>query len=72
MPPDAASDCELIAAELADHIVTKPQIGQNVCDGCGVITDEFGVDPKHGKILCVKPNNCFKKSFTSAGAEAQE
>jgi hypothetical protein len=72
MPPDAASDCELIAAELADVVEIQPQIGQNVCDSCGAVTSEFGVDPKRGKVLCVKPNNCFKKAFTSAGAEAQE
>ena len=72
MPPDAASDCELIASEFAEHMVATPQIGQNICDRCGAVTDEFGVDPKRGKILCVRPNNCFKLSFTSAGAEAQE
>jgi len=72
MPPDAASDCELISAEFAEQIVATPQIGQNVCDKCGAVTDEFGVDPKRGRVLCVKPNNCFKSAFTSSGAEAQE
>ncbi|KKM25273.1 hypothetical protein LCGC14_1596660 [marine sediment metagenome] len=70
MPPDAASDCELIASELGSHPIFKPQLGQQQCDMCGEHTDEFGVDPKSDKVLCLKPNNCFKKHFTVGGAEA--
>ncbi len=70
MPPDAASDCELIASELGEQDIIRPQVGMEKCDSCGSMTDEFGVDTKKGKILCVKPNGCFKKKFSNAGAEA--
>jgi len=72
MPPDAVSDCELLAAELSSKVSIKPRLGQEQCDSCQEYTDEFGVDPTRGKILCVKPNNCFKKSFNRIGAEASE
>lgn len=72
MPPDAASDCELIASEVGDQIITRPDIGTVRCDECGSLTDEFGVDPNKNKVLCIKPNGCFRKSFTNAGAEAVE
>lgn len=71
MPPDAASDCEVIAHELGDHSTQQTQIGMSQCDQCGEYTDEFVVDPKRNKILCMKPNNCFKKRHTSAGAQSE-
>jgi len=71
MPPDAASDCELISSELGSKVSNKPQIGQEQCDSCGAMTDEFAVDNKRGRILCVRPNNCFKKTFNHAGAQAE-
>jgi hypothetical protein len=71
MPPDAASDCEVIASELGTIVSSKPQLGQEKCDSCGAMTDEFAVDNKRGRILCVRPNNCFKKNFTNAGAQAE-
>ena len=70
MPPDAVSDCELLASELAVQSSVTPKLGQEQCDKCREYTDEFGVDNKSGKILCVKPNNCFKKSYNRLGAEA--
>lgn len=70
MPPDAAADCEVIANELGERTLLKPQLGQEKCDECGEYTNEFGVDSKRGKILCIRPNNCFKKHFTSSGAES--
>lgn len=71
MPPDAASDCELLAAELAHVITNKSQIGMVKCDSCGEMTDEFGVDQKHNKVLCIKPGNCFRKQYTHAGAQTE-
>lgn len=71
MPPDAASDCELLASELGEKVIARPDVGTAVCDACGTITSEFGVDPKNDKVLCVRPNGCFKKAFTNAGAEAE-
>jgi len=71
MPPDAASDCEVIAAELGGGIVAQPQVGMAQCDNCGAMTDEFGVDQKGNKVLCMKPNNCFRKHHTNAGAQAE-
>ena len=72
LPPDAASDCEILASELGEEQQIKPQLGMEKCDGCGSMTDEFGVDNKRCKLLCIKPNNCFKKSFTTGGAEGVE
>jgi len=72
MPPDAASDCELLASEFGDKEIVKHDIGKERCDGCGVLTEEFGVDTSTGKILCVRPNGCFRKKFTSGGAESHE
>lgn len=72
MPTDAASDCEILAAELAETNIARPQVGQEKCDKCGAFTDEFGVDAAFNKILCVKPNNCFRKKFTNAGAGSVE
>lgn len=71
MPPDAASDCEVIASEFAEQIITRPEVGTVKCDSCGSLTDEFGVDPKRNKVLCIKPKNCFKKAFMNVGAEAE-
>lgn len=71
MPPDAASDCEVIASEFSEQVITRPEVGAMRCDFCGSMTDEFGVDPKKNKVLCVKPNNCFKKAFINAGAESE-
>ena len=70
MPPDAATDCELLASELGGAAVQKPQIGQEKCDGCGLLTDQFGV--KGNKVLCIRKGGCFKKAFTSGGAESVE
>lgn len=72
MPTSAASDCELIVGELGQIQAFNPKLGQEKCDRCNEYTDEFGVDPKAGKILCIKPNNCFKKYFTSRNAEAEQ
>ena len=73
LPNDAASDCELLVSELGIKAHKKPQIGQEKCDVCGQITDEFGVDTKHGRILCIRPNNCWRKHFNgSAKPEACE
>jgi hypothetical protein len=72
MPPDAASDCEMIAIEFGKQNIYKPQVGQEKCAKCGSMTDEFGVDNKNNRILCIKPNNCFKQYFTTAGAESEE
>lgn len=72
MPPDAASDCELLASELGEQVIARPDIGTIRCDSCGSLTDEFGVDPNQNKVLCIKPNGCFKKAFTNVGAEALE
>lgn len=71
MPPDAASDCELLASELGEQVIARPDVGTVRCDSCGALTDEFGVDPKNDKVLCVKPNGCFRKAFTNIGAEAE-
>jgi len=71
MPPDAATDCELLSAELGEQTALKPEVGYSKCDGCGITTDEFGVDIKNNKVLCIKPNNCFKRGFTTRGAEAE-
>lgn len=71
MPPDAASDCELISSELGEQVVARPEVGTVKCDDCGALTDEFGVDPKKDRVLCVRPNGCFRKAFTNAGAEAE-
>lgn len=71
MPPDAATECELIASELGEQVITRPDVGTVKCDDCGAITDEFAVDPSKDKVLCVRPNGCFKKAFTNAGAEAE-
>jgi hypothetical protein len=70
MPPDAASDCELIANELGSKSISEPQLGQQKCDKCNEYTDQFGVEPKSNRVLCIKPNNCFKSHFTSSGAES--
>jgi hypothetical protein len=70
MPPDAASDCELLVSELGGADVRVAQIGQEVCASCGQLTDQFGV--RGNKVLCVRPNNCFKRAFNSRGAEAEE
>jgi len=70
MPPDAASDCELLASELGGVEIQKPQIGQEKCDQCGILTDQFGV--KGNKVLCIRKGGCFKKAFTSGGAESVE
>jgi len=71
MPPDIASDCELLAVELGEIIRIQPKLGQVICDGCGEPTDQYGVDTKRGRNLCIKPNNCFKKKFNSIGAQAE-
>lgn len=70
MPPDAVSDCEVLANEFAPKVSIKPRLGQEQCAICKEHTDEFGVDTKNGRILCIKPNNCFKKHFNRAGAES--
>lgn len=70
MPPDAANDCNVIASEFSRVARVDHTIGQNKCDKCGVLTDEFGVNNNTGKVYCVTPNNCFKNSFSGAGAEA--
>lgn len=69
MPADAASDCELLASEFGAVEVRRPQIGQERCAICGELTYEFGVDTKNNRILCAK--KCFKKMFTSRGAESE-
>jgi len=69
MPPDAATDCELLASELGGVAAQKPQIGQEKCDACGALTDQFGV--KDTRVLCIKPMNCFKKAFNNKGAESE-
>jgi hypothetical protein len=71
MPPDAASDCELMASELGEQVITRPEVGTIKCDNCGAITDEFGVDPRKDRVLCINPNGCFRKSFGNAGAQAE-
>ena len=70
MPPDAANDCGVIASEFSTIARVDHNIGQTQCDKCGVYTDEFGVNNKTGKVYCIKPNGCFKKSYTGAGAES--
>lgn len=70
MPADAASDCEVLVGALAEKEAIKPQVGQQKCDRCGVLTDEFAVDQVRNRILCIKPNNCFKKAMTGTGAQA--
>lgn len=71
MPPDAASDCEVLAAELGDQVRAQPEVGMTQCDKCGAMTDEFGIDTKRNKVLCVKPNNCFRNHHTSSGAQSE-
>jgi len=71
LPADAATDCELMSSELGVERGKQPQVGQEKCDSCGAITDEFGVDTKEGKVLCIRPNGCFKKKFNNRGAEAE-
>jgi len=71
LPADAATDCELMSSELGVERGKQPQIGQEKCDACGAITDEFGVDTKEGKVLCIRPNGCFKKKFNNRGAESE-
>jgi len=70
MPPDAVSDCELLSNEFAPKVTITPKLGQEQCAECKEFTDEFGVDTSRGRILCVKPNNCFKKFFNRAGAQS--
>ena len=72
MPTSAAADCELIVGELGQTQTFNPKLGQEKCDSCGAYTDEFGIDPKEGKILCIRPNSCFKKHFTSRNAESEQ
>ena len=72
MPPDAAADCEVIADEFAEVHNTRPQIGFQKCDVCGAMTDEYGVDPKTARVLCIKPNACFKNMISRRGAESDE
>jgi len=69
MPPDAASDCELMASELGEINIIRPTVGTTVCDNCGSNTDQFGV--RRDKVYCVAPNNCFEKDFSGSGAEAE-
>lgn len=70
MPPDAVNDCGVIASEFSSIARVDHNIGQTQCDKCGVYTDEFGVNNGTGKVYCIKPNNCFKNSYTSSGAES--
>lgn len=70
MPPDAASDCEILADEFDTISRPKHKIGQEQCAMCGAITDEFAVDTKNARILCIKPNNCFRKFMSGGGAES--
>lgn len=72
MSPDAAGDCDMIAAEFGKQSTYKPQVGQEECSKCGAMTDEFGVDNKNNRILCIRPNNCFRNYFTTGGAESEE
>lgn len=71
MPPDASYDCEVLSSEFGQYDVVKPQVGTAKCDSCGSMTDEFGVDTRYNKVYCVKPNNCFKKHHTNAGAQSE-
>jgi hypothetical protein len=71
LPADAASDCELMASEFSMERSKPLQIGQEKCDSCGAFTDEFGVDIKNGRILCIKPNLCFKRKFNAVAAESE-
>jgi hypothetical protein len=70
LPADPATDCELLATEFGTER-KQIQIGQEKCDICGAITDQFGVDTKRGKVLCIRPNNCWRKHFNNSGAEAE-
>ena len=72
MPAEAAADCEVVIAELGVPTTRKIQIGAEKCDGCGMMVDEFGVDNKHNRILCIRPNRtgCFHKLMSSQGAES--
>lgn len=72
LPPDAASDCEVIAEEFGVIKQVTESVGQTECAMCGEYTDQFGIDPKRDRILCITPNNCFKKSFTGVGAESEQ
>ena len=72
MPPEASSDCEVITAEFGGRQTISHDIGYNKCDNCGEMTNEYGVDPSAGKILCMTPNKCFMKKFSNAGAESEE
>jgi hypothetical protein len=70
MPADAASDCELLSTEFGKKNIFRPQVGRERCAKCGSLTDEFGADTKNNRILCIRPNNCFKKFFNTSGAES--
>jgi len=72
MPAEAASDCEVLASEFGDKELIKHEIGKEICSKCGAITSEFAVDTKQGRILCLRPNSCWKKYMNNSGAEAHE